>query len=289
MGEIYAIEDAVTVEFWTRGTPEFQPENNSICEGMNASNQREINIHLPWSNGRIYWDAGGQGGYDRIDQAASANQYEGEWHRWAFTKDVVTETKAIYFDGTLWHSGTDKDNLFGEMVRFHIGCNGNGGNDYRGDVDEFRMWNAALTPTTVAAYFDRSLDESHPNADDLLIDLSMDINPVLHAIGDGVTHFSHGNAGARPYAANEAFWHPGEMPQSVRPGLIWWSGGDAVVEDPVVVDHVEAIPATSIAEWAVQGNAVSWESLDYGWPADCLLYTSPSPRDATLSRMPSSA
>ena len=283
--EINAIEDAVTVEFWSRGTPEFQPENNSICEGMNASNQREINIHLPWSNGRIYWDAGGQGGYDRIDQAASANQYEGEWHHWAFTKDVVTETMAIYFDGTLWHSGTDKDNLFGEMVRFHIGCNGNGGNDYRGDVDEFRMWNAALTPTTVAAYFDRSLDESHPNADDLLIDLSMDINPVLHAIGDGVTHFSHGNAGARPYAANEAFWHPGEMPQSVRPGLIWWSGGDAVVEDPVVVDHVEAIPATSIAEWAVQGNAVSWESLDYGWPAETVL-TTRTPEGEVLATYP---
>ena len=27
----------------------------------------------------------------------------------------------------------------------------------------------------------------------------------------------------------------------------------------------------------------------YGLPKDCLLYTSPSPRDATLSRMPSSA
>ena len=66
---------------------------------MNANNQREINIHLPWSNGRIYWDAGGVGGYDRIDQAASANQYEGEWHHWAFTKDVVTETMAIYFNG----------------------------------------------------------------------------------------------------------------------------------------------------------------------------------------------
>ena len=26
-----------------------------------------------------------------------------------------------------------------------------------------------------------------------------------------------------------------------------------------------------------------------GWTVDCLLYTSPSPRDATLSRMPSSA
>ena len=33
------------------------------------------------------------------------------------------------------------------------------------------------------------------------------------------------------------------------------------------------------------GEALAIDPLDY----DCLLYTSPSPRDATLSRMPSSA
>ena len=31
------------------------------------------------------------------------------------------------------------------------------------------------------------------------------------------------------------------------------------------------------------------EDVDIDWEVDCLLYTSPSPRDATLSRMPSSA
>ena len=40
---------------------------------------------------------------------------------------------------------------------------------------------------------------------------------------------------------------------------------------------------------------VIWESPEgfiienVSWPTPCLLYTSPSPRDATLSRMPSSA
>ena len=29
--------------------------------------------------------------------------------------------------------------------------------------------------------------------------------------------------------------------------------------------------------------------IAYGWHCDCLLYTSPSPRDRTRSRMPSSA
>ena len=56
--ELDGIGAEVTVEFWQRGNEIFQPENNSICEGFNALNQRELNIHLPWSNGRVYWDAG---------------------------------------------------------------------------------------------------------------------------------------------------------------------------------------------------------------------------------------
>ena len=32
-----------------------------------------------------------------------------------------------------------------------------------------------------------------------------------------------------------------------------------------------------------------WEAVSYAWNDDCLLYTSPSPRDGLLSRMPSSA
>ena len=39
------------------------------------------------------------------------------------------------------------------------------------------------------------------------------------------------------------------------------------------------------AEW----NKVEIQGLERAMPSACLLYTSPSPRDATLSRMPSSA
>ena len=39
------------------------------------------------------------------------------------------------------------------------------------------------------------------------------------------------------------------------------------------------------------GDGIEGSSFNYGFGkhTDCLLYTSPSPRDATLSRMPSSA
>ena len=38
-----------------------------------------------------------------------------------------------------------------------------------------------------------------------------------------------------------------------------------------------------------QGNAYYLLGLASRWSKDCLLYTSPSPRDRTRSRMPSSA
>lgn len=267
MAWLDSIGEEVTVEFWQRGNAEFQPENNSVCEGINAANQREINIHLPWSNGRVYWDAGYDGGYDRIDQAANPEDYEGKWNHWAFTKDAVAGTMAIHLNGELWHTGSNKDNAFGEMVRFYIGCNANGGNDYRGDVDEFRMWSAALTAETIMAYHAMPVDENHPALNDLEMNLSMDFNPVIGAVGDAEELILHGNAGVKQHEPAQAFFNPGAMPGDQRPALIWWYG-EAESMGPVVVDHAHRIPATSIVEWAVEGNGVQVVSVDYGWQLD---------------------
>lgn len=270
--ELNEIEGAVTVEFWQRGDAVAQPENNSICEGINASNQREINIHLPWSNSRIYWDAGYDGGYDRIDQAASESQYEGKWNHWAFTKNAEAGTMAIYFNGDLWHSGSDKDNAFGEMVRFQIGCNGVGGNDYRGDVDEFRMWSVSLEPEVIAAYFNRRVDAVHPHFSNLLLDLHMDHNAGLGSVGESENVWNHGNAGAFQYRPVEAFLNPGPMPGNKRPVITWWSG-EVEAGEMVATDEPIRRPATSLSEWQVNGNSVSLVSLTYGWPHDMLTQT----------------
>ena len=63
-------------------------------------------------------------------------------------------------------------------------------------------------------------------------------------------------------------------------------------------DGIPDVHETIFEEWvnfsAVDGRLVSMEGMDKEDASDanfdtCLLYTSPSPRDATLSRMPSSA
>ena len=47
--------------------------------------------------------------------------------------------------------------------------------------------------------------------------------------------------------------------------------------------------AVTIDDWFVDVNASDTDWFSVGMGISCLLYTSPSPRDATLSRMPSSA
>ena len=55
-------------------------------------------------------------------------------------------------------------------------------------------------------------------------------------------------------------------------------------EDDTDLDHLLAA-----SEFEVLGRRFDGVAVDIEWNQDCLLYTSPSPRDATLSRMPSSA
>ena len=58
---------------------------------------------------------------------------------------------------------------------------------------------------------------------------------------------------------------------------------EALIE---LMEGVEDIPGTALYEGIEWGR---WESFGEYLNYLCLLYTSPSPRDATLSRMPSSA
>ena len=59
------------------------------------------------------------------------------------------------------------------------------------------------------------------------------------------------------------------------------------VQTPINIDDVVAVAATKGAAGSAAGKVEIFYAS--GKKATCLLYTSPSPRDATLSRMPSSA
>ncbi len=161
------IDSAITISFWCYGDPEKMPFNAYIFEGRDANGYRVVNCHLPWSNSRVYWDAGNDAGssYDRVDQLANFDDFAGKWNHWAFTKNVLTGEMITYLNGSVFMSATGKTKLMEGIEKFRIGGTASSGYNgvYDGKIDEFRIWNTALDQTIIQNWMYKNIDSSHPN------------------------------------------------------------------------------------------------------------------------------
>ena len=109
----------VTICLWNYGTSAVV---QSVFSSMLADNTRILNIHLPWSDSVVYWDAGSSAGsYDRINTAVLTNSQWQGWHFWAFTKNATTGIMEIYLDGVLNVSGTSKTRTLSTTYEAYIG------------------------------------------------------------------------------------------------------------------------------------------------------------------------
>lgn len=140
-----SIEKEISISFWARGNGSILPANNSIFYATDEEGNRQLNVHLPWSNSRVFWDCGyGAGSYDRMDKAAIPSEFADTWSHWVFTKNTVTGSMKIYLNGTLWHSATGKTKPI-HIAQFFLGGNQNGELPYQGDVDDFCVWTKELS------------------------------------------------------------------------------------------------------------------------------------------------
>lgn len=163
-----SVTDEITISCWVYGNEDILPTNTTIFEGRDNSNNRQVNVHLPWGNSRVYWDCGNDGaGYDRIDKLAVAEAFEGKWNHWAFTKNAVTGSMKIYLNGTLWHSGNGKTKPI-DLQALRIGRSILSANVYFGKIDEFRVWNKELSADEIEDYMYTSVSESHPSYEHLM-------------------------------------------------------------------------------------------------------------------------
>ncbi len=194
------ISDQITISLWCNGTPEILPTNTYIFEGRDNENNRQANVHLPWSNGQVYWDCGNDGsGYDRINKSANEADYEGQWNHWAFTKNANTGQMKIYLNGELWHEAGGKNKLI-NISAFKIGSSVTGNPSYFGDVAEFRVWNKELEQATIREWMRKNISSSHPDYDRLI-----SYFPMNQAMGNNVIDFSPNGADATAQLAN---WEP---------------------------------------------------------------------------------
>ena len=168
------ISEEVTVSFWAFGNANAMPTNTTIINGLGANGERDLNIHLPWGNGQVYWDCGADGdGYDRINKSASTMDLGGQWNHWAFTKNATSGDMKIYLNGKLWHSGVGKTKSI-DLSNLVLGKSSSYAQNYKGSVDELRVWDKALTENEIADWMNISIDASHPNYKHLVAYYPMD-------------------------------------------------------------------------------------------------------------------
>src|SRR5690606_22425383 len=146
-----------TISFWSKGTGSVGT-TSSVLEAYDTLNQRVLNIHFPWSDNALHFDAGEGNGYDRITKTMTAAEIDNNWNHWTFVKNAVTGTMKIFKNGTLWHSGTGKVSPLGMIHRIVLGTNWNGQYNWNGKLDEFQLFDVALSDATIAANYNKKTD-----------------------------------------------------------------------------------------------------------------------------------
>ena len=160
-----SISNEVTVSFWIYGDENVLPKNTTIIEAYDSTGKRTLNIHFPWSNGRMYWDCGNSGtsSYDRIDKAANLSEYTGEWSHWAFTKNASTGSLKVYRNGLLWHSGTGHTRTI-DIATLKLASNGaSSAYFWDGNIKELRIFDKEISPSTIYDWMNKRADNTHPD------------------------------------------------------------------------------------------------------------------------------
>jgi hypothetical protein len=142
-GAFESLDQEVTISFWAYGSDDL-PKSHSIFHALDASGNPVLNIHLPWGNSNVYWDAGWDAGYDRIQKTATAAEFSGSWSHWVFVKNASAGTMEIYSNGSLFQSGTGKTKAMIGISTCTLGSQG-GSYYYSGSIDDVLLFDVALT------------------------------------------------------------------------------------------------------------------------------------------------
>ncbi len=276
------IDSFITISFWSYGDENFMPMNSYGFEGRDANGNRVVNTHLPWSNGEVYWDAGnsGGGGYDRVNAAANFSDFAGQWNHWAFVKDVSTGVLTAYLNGNVFMTESGNTRTMNGITNFRIAGHALNGGRYEGRMDEFRIWDAALTQTEIQNYMYRSVDAGHPQYAKLLA--AYNFNDL-----SGSTASDYSTSAADGTLMGLPSWnaHVGGdlyfdmMPTTLRPNVTFIQGTYTMTLDSVMVLDSVARPMVSIVEQSTSidllQSGLQYTNVDtiYAWEGDVWTYT----------------
>ena len=278
------ITDEITVSFWVNGNKNVLPKNSTILEGYDINNYRTLNIHFPWSNGRIYWDCGNNANssYDRIDKAASLNEYTDAWSHWAFTKNTNSGDLKIYRNGMLWHTGSGYTQTL-DIAMLKMASNGGGnGNFWDGYIKELRIFDKEISMSNINNWMNKRIDSSHPDYSHLVAHYPLNegqgTTSLDNTSGQQVANFN-GNVNwnyTRGDKINQFFTEV-----NYRPNINFFQGEysislstdtvlDSLIAQPNTVTEYSIVPNYGTLEHdsiAIVSTNSYWQSLSYLYDA----------------------
>ncbi len=264
-----SISNGVTISFWAFGNENIMPSNSTIFEGMDGEGRRQANVHLPWGNGRIYWDCGNDGsGYDRIEKDANLANYAGQWNHWAFTKDAGTGAMKIYLNGDLWHSGTGKTKPI-NITDFRVGASVTWINKYYGAVNEFRIWDKEIPQSNIQAWMYKDIAPSHPDYQNLVAYYKMDETSgqtTLDSSPNAATATIAGYPARRMIKGEDISRNLSAT--NIRPNITFVRGtyNQSIQENNVIVSEMN-LP-NAVTDFSVINNELSSGNTIYVWEAE---------------------
>jgi len=142
------VSTQLTVSFWVKGDADLA--NNWVFFAGDGAN-RIVSCHLPWG-GEVIFDTTLDWANERVIVGAASDELTEQWRHWTMLRNTDTGEKQVYIDGVLFGSTTpaiDPDTEVATpisgIVDFFIGV-GNGGSDpYKGMIDDFKIYNRALS------------------------------------------------------------------------------------------------------------------------------------------------
>jgi len=137
-----SIDTQFAVAFWALGDDALG--NNWGFYAGDASG-RLVGCHIAWG-GQVIFDTTANWSSERVIKDAAASELTGQWHHWIFMKNAETGEKKIYLDGRLYASGSGSADPIAGVDRFFIGAGDAGVSQYLGLIDEFQLFNRALSP-----------------------------------------------------------------------------------------------------------------------------------------------
>ncbi|KPA12654.1 hypothetical protein MHK_007147 [Candidatus Magnetomorum sp. HK-1] len=149
-GDYSSIQDKFTIEFWSKGSSNLDDQSKTfIFHAKNSSNKIMLNAHLPWDR-RVYFYAPYNCGIqNRIHIEVQQNVYKSNWNHWAFVKDADTGIMNIYLNGDLLHNDPNMNMITkingADIHNFRLGGYDPPSQNYKGTIDEFRIWNIPRT------------------------------------------------------------------------------------------------------------------------------------------------